>query len=190
MIELFRIVWGITGSGDYIEEILANMIELLDEPDIKITVIVSKAGQQVFRWYKLWEKLNSEFDKVKTETNANVPFIAGPLQLGRYDLLLVAPLTANSTAKIAHGIADTLVTNAVAQTLKGNTPVLLYPVDQSNHSVTTIAPNGTEFTIAPRAVDLENVQRLRDMNGISILESPSKIAHVVRDHIRKIEAGE
>ncbi|MGY5880933.1 MAG: archaeoflavoprotein AfpA [Candidatus Thorarchaeota archaeon] len=185
-----RIVWGITGSGDRIEEIIDNMIELSNEDDLRITVIVSKAAEQVLRWYKLWDKLNVFFDKVKKESNANVPFIAGPLQVGRYDLLIVAPLTANSTAKIAHGIADTLVTNAVAQTLKGDTPVLLYPVDQSTDSVTTIAPNGTEFTIAPRAVDLENVHRLRDMKGVTILESPSKIAQVVRNQIRNTEAGE
>ncbi|MBE0525348.1 MAG: archaeoflavoprotein AfpA, partial [Candidatus Thorarchaeota archaeon] len=160
-----RIVWGITGSGDRIEEILDNMIQLKDGKDLKITVIVSKAGEQVFRWYKLWDRLQASFDKEKTETNANVPFIAGPLQIGKYDLLIVAPLTANSTAKIAHGIADTLITNAVAQTLKGRTPVLLYPVDQSNLPVKTIGPDGIEFTITPRAVELDNVERLRNMKG-------------------------
>ena len=178
-----RIVWGITGSGDRIEEILYNMIELKEEPNLKITVIVSKAGEQVFRRYNLWDRLNSTFNKVKKETNANVPFIAGPLQIGRYDVLIVAPLTANSTAKIAHGIADTLVTNAVAQTLKGTTPVILYPVDQTTKPVTTVGPDGIEITIIPRDVDLENVDRLQDMNGVSILESPSQISQVVRNHL-------
>lgn len=190
LITVFRLVWGITGSGDYIEEIFHNMTQLLDEPNLKITVIVSKAAEQVLRRYNLWDRLSSTFDKVKKEINANVPFIAGPLQIGKYDLFLVAPLTANSTAKIAHGIADTLVTNAVAQTLKGTTSVLLYPVDQSNESVTTISPDGIEFTITPRAVDLENVHRLREMEWVTILNSPSEIAQVVRHHMRKKEAGE
>jgi len=179
-----RIVWGITGSGDRIEEILYNMIELKEEPNLKITVIVSNAGEQVFRRYNLWDRLNSTFDKVKKETNANVPFVAGPLQIGRYDLLIVAPLTANSTAKIAHGIADTLITNAVAQTLKGTTPVILYPVDQTNDPVTTVGPDWIEFTITPRDVDLDNVDRLKNMNRVSILRSPSLIAQVVRKHLR------
>jgi archaeoflavoprotein AfpA len=183
LIALNRIVWGITGSGDRIEEILDNMIELLNDEDLRITVIVSKAGEQVLRWYKLWDKLNASFDKVKKESNANVPFIAGPLQVGKYDLLIVAPLTANSTAKIAHGISDTLITNAVAQTLKGNTPVILYPVDQSYESVTTVGPDGVEFTITPRDVDLVNVSRLQDMKGVSILSSPTLIAQVIRNHI-------
>lgn len=179
-----RIVWGITGSGDRIEEILNNMIQLKKEYDFKITVIVSKAGEQVLRWYKLWTKLRASFTKVTTETNANVPFIAGPLQIGKFDLLLVAPLTANSTAKIAHGIADTLITNAVAQTLKGSTPVILYPVDQSSTSIETVGPDGIEFTINPRVIDLENVERLRNMKRIKILGFPSEIGNSVINIIK------
>lgn len=185
MIELNRIVWGITGSGDRIEEILDNMIELASDSPLKITVIVSKAGEQVLRWYKLWDSLNHVFDDVKIESNANVPFLAGPLQIGKYDALVVAPLTANSTAKIAHGIADTLITNAVAQTLKGNTPVILYPVDQSDKPVTTKGPDGTEFTITPRKVDLDNVRHLRDMDGVVMLSSPSEMVQIIRDNIEQ-----
>jgi archaeoflavoprotein AfpA len=184
LIELSRIAWGITGSGDYIKEIIDNMIELSNEDDLQITVLVSKAGEQVLRWYKLWDKLNGSFGKVKKESSANVPFIAGPLQVGKYDLLIVAPLTANSTAKIAHGIADTLITNAVAQTLKGNTPVFLYPVDQSAEPVTTTGPDGIEFTITPRAVDLENVAKLKEMKGLTILSTPSQIVQVIRSYFR------
>jgi len=57
--------------------------------------------------------------RVLVEVDANTPFIAGPLQVGRYHSLLIAPATANTVAKIVHGIADTLLTNAVAQTQKG-----------------------------------------------------------------------
>lgn len=182
LIDLTRIVWGITGSGDRIEEIIENMIQLKNENGIKITVIVSKSGEQVLRWYKLWDRLVTSFSKVLVETNANVPFIAGPLQIGKYDLLVIAPLTANSTAKIAHGIADTLVTNAVAQTLKGRTPVLLFPVDQSKNQVDTVSPDGIEFTITPRTVDVENVEHLRAMDGVTILPSPT----LLKDQIRTL----
>jgi len=179
LIELVRIVWGITGSGDRIEEILDQMVRLKEESNMKITVIVSKAGEQVLRLYKLWDKLEASFAKVTIEINANVSFIAGPLQIGKYDLLLIAPLTANSTAKIAHGIADTLVTNAVAQTLKGTTPVLLFPVDQTSAPIDTTGPDGTAFTLTPRAVDLENVEYLRNMMGVKIINSPSEISNFV-----------
>ncbi|MFW9806382.1 MAG: flavoprotein, partial [Candidatus Thorarchaeota archaeon] len=108
-----RIVWGITGSGDLVQDIINTMKQLEDDPEIHLTVIVSRAGEQMLRLYGLWDELNSSFSKVMKETNANVPFIAGSLQIGKYDAFVVAPLTANSTAKIAHGIADTLITNAV-----------------------------------------------------------------------------
>jgi archaeoflavoprotein AfpA len=184
LITVIRMVWGITGSGDRIHEILEIMIHLKEQDGLKISVIVSKAGEQVFRWYKLWDKLKASFDKVSTETNANVPFIAGSLQVGKYDLLFIAPLTGNSTAKIAHGIADTLITNAVAQTLKGSTPVYVYPVDQSKYPVETMSPDGIKFTISPRSIELENVDRLRSMKGVAVLSDPSEILDVVK---RKLE---
>jgi len=184
LIALIRMVWGITGSGDRIDKILETMVNLKEQDGLKISVIVSKAGEQVFRWYKLWDRLKASFDKVSTETNANVPFIAGPLQIGKYDLLFVAPLTGNSTAKIAYGIADTLITNAVAQTLKGSTPVYVYPVDQSTNPVETMSPDGIKFTISPRSIELENVDRLRSMEGVTVLSDPSEILDVIR---RKLE---
>ncbi|MFW9807111.1 MAG: flavoprotein, partial [Candidatus Thorarchaeota archaeon] len=98
---------------------------------------------------------------------------------------VVAPLTANSTAKIAHGIADTLITNAVAQTLKGNTPVILYPVDQVNEEVKTVGPKGEVFSIKPRSVDLDNVRRLREMERVTVVESPSVIPNVIENLLKE-----
>ncbi|MGY5865200.1 MAG: flavoprotein [Candidatus Thorarchaeota archaeon] len=170
-----RIVWGITGSGDHIQEIVTTMKQLEEDSDHRLTVIVSKAGEQMLRWYGLWDDLNGSFRKVMKESSSNVPFIAGPLQLGKYDLIVVVPLTANSTAKIAHGIADTLITNAVAQTLKGDTPVLLYPVDQFDTEIEALGPKGEKFIIHPRSVDLENVRLLNEMERVTILKTPSEI---------------
>ncbi|MHA2361600.1 MAG: flavoprotein, partial [Candidatus Thorarchaeota archaeon] len=133
------------------------------------------AGEQVWRRYNLWDRLNESFSKVMKETNANVPFVAGALQVGKYDLLIIAPLTANSTAKIAYGIADTLVTNAVAQTLKGTTPVMVYPVDQKPGQVEIISPKGMRSVIKTREIDLQNASRLREMEGVIVVALPSEI---------------
>ena len=156
------------------------MERLHEITDIRISVVVSKAGEQVLRLYKLWKRLNETFDKVKIETNANVPFVAGPLQVGKYNLFVVAPLTANSTAKIAHGIADTLITNAVAQTLKGTTEVLLFPVDQNPNEIETHTPDGTVFKIRSRQIDLNNVAVLRAMPNITIVRDPSELFEIIR----------
>ncbi len=142
---------------------------------LKVYVVLSKSAEQMLRRYDLWDELSSKFKRVTRETNANVPFIVGPLQVGHYDVLVVAPLTANSTAKIAHGIADTLVTNAVAQTLKGTTPVVLYPVDQQPGEVQTKAPDGIVYTIRTRQVDLNNANILRRMEGVIVVSSPDEL---------------
>jgi archaeoflavoprotein AfpA len=185
MITLARIVWGITGSGDLIHEIIETMKQLEDDKNIHLTVIVSKAGEQMLRLYGLWDELNGHFSRVLKESNANVPFIAGPLQIGKYDALIVAPLTANSTAKIAHGIADTLITNAIAQTLKGSTHVFLYPVDQVDEEVQTVGPKGEIFSIRPRRIDLENVERLREMERVTVVDSPLKIPQLLAGFLNK-----
>ena len=185
LITLARIVWGITGSGDLVHEIIKTMEQMEDDPHIRLTVIVSRAGEQMLRLYGLWDELNATFSKVKKESNSNVPFIAGPLQIGKYDALIVAPLTANSTAKIAHGIADTLITNAIAQTLKGSTPVFLYPVDQVDEEVKTVGPKGEEFSIKPRRIDLENVRLLREMDRVTVVDSPLVIPNIIADLLKK-----
>lgn len=177
---MVRIIWGITGSGDRIDEILESMVQLKALSELRISVITSKSGEQVLRLYKQWDRLKSLFEKVTTETNANVPFVAGPLQIGKYDLLIVAPLTGNSTAKIAHGIADSLITNAVAQALKGGTPVFVYPVDQHAGPLETEGPNGIKFRVYPRRIDLENVHRLHEMEGVTVLADPSEIVDQIR----------
>ena len=172
---MIKILWGITGSGDRINDILEVMMRLQSEGRVKITVIISKAGEQVLRLYKIWDSLHNEFEKITVEKNVNVPFIAGPLQVSKYDLFIVAPLTANSTAKISHGIADTLITNAVAQTLKGKTKVILYPVDQTTEDIETVAPDGTKYIIRARQIDLENTDALRIMPGVIIISEPDEI---------------
>ena len=177
---MIKILWGITGSGDRIKDILEVMMQLQSEGHAKITVIISKAGEQVLRLYKLWEYLHKEFEKVTVETNANVPFVAGPLQVGKYDIFIVAPLTANSTAKIARGIADTLITNAVAQTLKGETKVILFPVDQTTEDIETIAPDGAKYVIRARQIDLENTDVLRKMSGVIVVSEPDEIITKVK----------
>ncbi|MDF1538817.1 MAG: archaeoflavoprotein AfpA [Candidatus Thorarchaeota archaeon] len=174
-----RILWGITGSGDRIADVLHTMDIIQQREDLKVYVVLSKSAEQMLRRYDLWAELNSKFKKVTRETNANVPFIVGPLQVGHYDVLIVAPLTANSTAKIAHGIADTLVTNAVSQTLKGTTPVILYPVDQKPGEVQTKAPDGIVYTIRTRQVDLDNTDILRKMEGVIVVSSPDGIPRVI-----------
>lgn len=182
-----RIAWGITGAGDYLAESMDAVRRTRSETGAEITVLLSKDGELVVKWYDLWEELRDSFDKVVRERGPNVPFLAGPLQLGHYTLFFVSPLTANTSAKIAHGIADSLISNCVAQTIKGGTPVYVYPVDQRPGSQLTEGPNGEQISITTRQIDLENVDRLRRMEGITVLSHPSDIVAVVRDLVHEAQ---
>lgn len=172
-----RVAWGITGAGDLIRETLEAMKALKEKYKgaVEIEVYVSKAGEQVLRFYKLRDELWEAFGQVQVERDANTPFITGRLQLGRFDFLLLAPATSNTVAKMAYGISDTMLTNGAIQALKAYVPVYVMPVDYREGSVTTVLPNGKELELRVRKEDAENVQRISEMDGVTTFEKPEEI---------------
>lgn len=174
-----KIAWGITGSGDRLAESVKLMKILQNKYNLDIDVVVSKAGETVLTWYKLWDMIEKSFDKVFIESTPNTPFLIGPLQLGKYDLLLLCPATANTTAKIAHGIADSLLTNCVAQATKAGLHTFIFPVDQKVGKVVTVLPNKKRITLHIRDIDIENVEKLRRMRDITVLSNPEDIEPIL-----------
>ncbi|MBP2031119.1 archaeoflavoprotein AfpA [Methanohalophilus levihalophilus] len=174
-----RIAWGITGSGDQIKETYEIMADISKRTDIEFMVFLSKEGETVMKWYRMWDSIQHDFPNFKTDAGPNSPFIAGPLQVGHYDALIIAPATANSVAKIVYGIADTLVTNVVAQTAKGQTPIYILPVDQVRGEVTTYSPEGKEMKLKMREVDVRNSEKLAEMENITVLKKPEDIYKLV-----------
>jgi len=182
---MVKIAWGITGCGDKIEEIAALMIELKRQYDLHVDVYISKNAVMVLKWYKLWDPLKDVFYDLRTEVNSNAPFLVGKLQTGDYDMFLVAPVTANSTAKIAFGIADTLITNAVSQGAKANVPIYIYPPDNKPGELETILPGGKKLKLYIREVDVENVDKIRKMKSITVLDTVQDIRKAVEEHAKK-----
>jgi archaeoflavoprotein AfpA len=174
-----RIAWGITGSGDQMIETYSILVDIKERTGVETMVFLSKEGETVMKWYHLWDKIQRDFNNFKVDAGPNSPFIAGPLQMGYYDFLLIAPATANTVAKIVYGIADTLVTNAVSQTAKGKTPIFILPVDLKRGTVKTYAPNGRTFELTMREVDVENSEKLARMENITVLESPFDIYDII-----------
>jgi archaeoflavoprotein AfpA len=177
-----KILWGITGSGDKIEETLNVMNNLQKAYDINVRVVLSKNAELVIHMYGLWKALEDNF-KVLRERGPNDPFLAGPLQIGRYDLFIVCPATANTTAKIAHGIADSLISNCVSQALKANRRVYIYPVDQKPGQTITILPDGKELALTIREVDLENSRKLKRMRGMTVISQLTDIEDIIKKHL-------
>jgi archaeoflavoprotein AfpA len=152
---------------------------IVERHDVKVRVYLSKEGLLVVKKYGLWDELREHFPEAKVERGPNTPFLVGDLQLGKFDFLVLCPVTSNTVAKIAHGIADTLLTNAVAQALKTQVPVYIFPADQKPGSVKTLLPGGRELTLTMRDTDIENVERLRRMEGLYVLEYPGEIEKFV-----------
>jgi archaeoflavoprotein AfpA len=179
-----KIAWGITGSGDRIEETVRTMIKLQKQYDdvVDVRVFVSKAGEQVIKYYKLFNDLEKHFDKVWVEINANSPFLAGQLQVKRYELLLLAPATSNTVAKISLGLADSLLSNAAIMSQKAFVPTYIMPCDYKPGIITTILPDGSEMRLRIRKEDAEHVERLRRMEDVFVIEQPAEISGVFEKH--------
>ena len=171
----YKLAWGITGAGDLMTEIFEAMKDLKKNGNYKITAILSKAAVKVVKAYRLWNTLPTIADKILIEKDANTPFIVGALQTRKFDALLVAPTTGNSVAKIAHGIADTLITNAVAMTTRTKTQVFILPVEKEGNEVNTTLPDGSKLELVTRDLDAQNTAKLRKIKGISVLDAPEDI---------------
>jgi len=145
---------GITGTGYVLQELIDMMVDL--------------------------QKNHAEaVKKVKVEKTPNIPFYAGPLQLGKYDMFVVCPTSANSVAKIVCGIADTLITNCVAQAIKGGQTVYIFPSDQDTEPITTTRPDGSPLVLKIRDIELENITKLKTMEGIVVLSEFSDIRNLI-----------
>ena len=94
--------------------------------------------------------------------------------LGRWDLLVVAPLTANTLARVAHGLADDVLTEAVLAHVGPvlvapamNTRMWLHPATQEN--LATLRARGVQV-VGPAAGELaegeEGVGRMAEPEAI------------------------
>ena len=170
-----RFAWCITGSGDEIGQIMDSMIAFKkSHPEVDIRVFLSKSAEQVLTWYKLHEKIMNNF-KVKTETSPNTPFLAGEVQSGKYDFMIVAPTTSNSTTKIALGLGDSLITNAVNMAVKAKVPVYVYPCEVGEDEKVTVLPNGNELKLTIREIDSKYIKTLEEDPDIHVLRNVDEI---------------
>lgn len=231
-----RIAWGITGAGHFLDRSYQVFKELkLKDRDISVNTYVSRAAEEVLRMYGLEQKLvkisgGDYLEEIfrESEQGSSSPKV-GRFLLDRYDALFITPATSNTVSKIAYGIADSLVTNAVAQAVKGRVPVYVVPVDIEGSIVSEMPYNidrkqcrhcedcpprdncphgaiterngvtdqidllnckgcgickelcpysaikGGPVDVLVRDVDMKNVETVKSLQGITVLESPEAI---------------
>ncbi|WP_405269076.1 dihydromethanopterin reductase (acceptor) [Methanobrevibacter sp.] len=178
-----RIGFAFTGAGHLLRESVHLAEKLAKEHEV--TVFLSGAAEEVLKMYGLYERIEritgGKYRELATDSNQKFSYpITGRLSIGKYDLLIVSPTTANTVSKIVHGIADTLVTNAVAQSGKGAVPVYMVPVD--------IHP-GPVDTVLPSKIELSKCQRCDDCFAALACQQGAIIAHQEIDLTKCIGCG-
>ncbi len=132
-----KVAWGITGAGHYLKESFELFLRVSGrgDVDVSITSFVSRAAEEVARVYGLFQHLQvispgNYMEEVILESAQGWSYPkTGRFSRGNYTALFISPTTSNTVAKIASGIADSLITNAVAHAVKGGIPVYIVPVD-------------------------------------------------------------
>jgi phosphopantothenoylcysteine decarboxylase/phosphopantothenate--cysteine ligase len=118
-----RIVLGVSGSIAAIEsprvarELIRHGAEVTAVLSPEATRIVSEEALAFATGRPAITRLTGDVEHVT---------LLGPGE-GRADLLLIAPATANTISKIAHGIDDTPVTSCASVALGGGVPILIAP---------------------------------------------------------------
>ena len=151
-----RIGFAFTGAGHLLRESVQLAEKLAKEHEV--TVFLSGAACEVLKMYGLYERIEritgGKYRELVTDLDQKFSYpITGRLSIGKYDLLIVSPTTANTVSKIVYGIADTLVTNAVAQAGKGAVPVYMVPVDIHPGPVDTVLPSKIELSKCQKCDD-------------------------------------
>ncbi len=120
-----KIGYAITGSFCTVEAAFDIIFSLKNE-GAEVTAIVSDSINSFSTRFMERSQLRQAI--ISLPTGAIIDSIikaepVGPQRL--FDLVIVAPCTGNTLAKLAHGITDTSVTMAVKSHLRNNRPVLL-----------------------------------------------------------------
>ncbi len=131
-----NVLWSITGAGHWLKESVEIILRLRKKANV--TVLVSRAGIEVLRIYGLRDLLTDEgyYNELFID-RADLP-VFGRICLGKYKVLIIAPMTANTMIKAALGIADNAVTTAISMARKCGTPIVVLPTDAPWVKDTTI----------------------------------------------------
>lgn len=123
--EKYRIGFGVTGSFCTFKRIIPVMKSLADSGHTVYPILSPAAARTDTRFGKA-----EDFLKKFEEITGNKPLLdincvepIGPKKM--LDVLVIAPCTGNTLAKMANGIADTSVTLAVKSHLRNNRPVVV-----------------------------------------------------------------
>lgn len=170
-----KICWVVTGAGHFLREAAGIIPGSAD-------VYLTRAAREVAARYGVADKIASAAAGFFCEADySSAPIIY--FSMGVYSRLVIAPATANTVAKCVLGIADSLASNFFAQASKSGVECAVLPTDVSPEMVSA-TPSGKNITIRPRAIDLENTEKLALFHNVVLLRSASDLASYVERAVR------
>jgi len=173
-----KIVIGITGSIAACKIPLLTRLLVKEGADVRI--IMTPAASEFITPLTLstlsqHPVIIDPFDKRTGEWNSHV-------ELGQWaDVMILAPVTANTLGKMAHGIADNFLVTAY---LSAKCPVFIAPAmdldmyahPTTRHNISILAGFGNTI-IEPRTGELAS-----GLSGPGRLEEPEEILQIIRNH--------
>ncbi|KAK9516636.1 hypothetical protein VZT92_024556 [Zoarces viviparus] len=120
----FRVLVGVTGSVASLKLPLL-VSQLLQLPGVDVRVVTTEHAKHFYNSAEVSVKIYSDMDEWELWTQRTDPVLH--IELRRWaDLLVIAPLDANTLGKIANGICDNLLT-CVVRAWDTSRPLLFCP---------------------------------------------------------------
>ena len=171
-----KIAWGVTGAGHLLKECVDLALSLEN-----VDLFLSRAAEEVLRMYHLESLIQDSGARVHKDIGYSSP-ISGRFSKSHYKVLVVAPATSNSVTKFVLGISDSLITNVFAQAGKSLIPIIVLPTDISE-DINSISPSGL-VKVYPRQIDLDNVKRLQDFRGVTLVTDVDMLRRALEPHLQ------
>lgn len=169
-----KMAWGITGSGHFLPACMNVLLGMQN-----VDVFVSKAAKEVLIYYGWYDRLKASGHAMIPDTSASCLPVTG-LYTGKYNRVVIAPVTSNSMAKMAHGIADNLITNLFAHAGKCRIPTILLPCD-SDGQMESVTPQGGKVAVHVREIDRENNERLASWHNVMLAGNPEQLSGYLKE---------
>ncbi|MDR1579233.1 MAG: flavoprotein [Synergistaceae bacterium] len=169
-----KICWVVTGAGHFLGETAGILASLRG---VRVDMYFTRAGAEVAAKYGLFKNLEACAEHAFRENDysaGSAIYFAG----GRYDALVIAPATANTVAKCALGVADSLASNFFAQAGKSEVPAIILPTDAKTE-IESATISGRKIKVRPRPVDLQRTEELSRFPGVTVVYSPEELRGVL-----------
>ncbi len=175
-------------TGSVAAKLIGKVVYNLVAANCKVQVVVTRAGKffvdmEEFRQYfgdtvKVWTDVD---EWPQSGYKRGDPILH--IDLGKWaDLLLIAPLSANTLAKIAHGVCDNLLTSLVLAWDRDK-PVVLAPAMNTNmwtNPITVANLKTVEKVYAARVVPPQSKTLACGDTGVGAMADIDKIVLWVR----------